>query len=125
MHLTMETAMETNAIHERDLQGEPVSAAAVSPPTQVGEARARCPELKVVSRQVSPKHDQHLLVPKNAQAPGRRSAAQWVLGLGSRLATLVIALVAVLISVVAWDHYVMAPWTRDGRLRVQVASVAP
>jgi RND family efflux transporter MFP subunit len=48
-----------------------------------------------------------------------------VLGLGSRLATLVIALVAVLISIVAWDHYVMAPWTRDGRLRVQVASVAP
>lgn len=43
----------------------------------------------------------------------------------SRLATVVIALVAVLISIVAWDHYVMAPWTRDGRIRAQVASVAP
>nr|WP_235984557.1 HlyD family secretion protein [Mesorhizobium neociceri] len=42
-----------------------------------------------------------------------------------RLATLALALVAVLISVVAWDHYLTAPWTRDGRVRVQVASVAP
>ncbi|WP_244441229.1 HlyD family secretion protein [Mesorhizobium sp. STM 4661] len=42
-----------------------------------------------------------------------------------RLATLVLALVAVLVSVVAWDHYLTAPWTRDGRVRVQVASVAP
>ena len=44
---------------------------------------------------------------------------------GKRLATLALALVAVLISVVAWDHYLTAPWTRDGRIRVQVASVAP
>nr|WP_246461305.1 HlyD family secretion protein [Mesorhizobium sangaii] len=44
---------------------------------------------------------------------------------GKRLATLALALVAVLISVVAWDHYLTAPWTRDGRVRVQVASVAP
>jgi multidrug resistance efflux pump len=26
---------------------------------------------------------------------------------------------------VTWDYYVTAPWTRDGRVRVQVASVAP
>jgi RND family efflux transporter MFP subunit len=31
----------------------------------------------------------------------------------------------VLVSIVAWDQYVIAPWTRDGRVRVQVASVAP
>ena len=42
-----------------------------------------------------------------------------------RLATLLLAMVAVLISVLAWDHYLTAPWTRDGRVRVQVASVAP
>jgi multidrug resistance efflux pump len=28
-------------------------------------------------------------------------------------------------SLVTWDYYVTAPWTRDGRVRVQVASVAP
>jgi RND family efflux transporter MFP subunit len=42
-----------------------------------------------------------------------------------RLATFVVALVAVLVSIVTWDLYVTAPWTRDGRIRVQVASVAP
>ena len=42
-----------------------------------------------------------------------------------RLATFAIALVAVLVSIVTWDLYVTAPWTRDGRIRVQVASVAP
>jgi RND family efflux transporter MFP subunit len=29
------------------------------------------------------------------------------------------------VSIVAWGHYVKAPWTRDGRIRVQAASVAP
>jgi len=42
-----------------------------------------------------------------------------------RLATVAIALVAVLVSIVTWNLYVTAPWTRDGRIRVQVASVAP
>src|SRR5262249_15977987 len=28
-------------------------------------------------------------------------------------------------ALVTWDYYVTAPWTRDGRVRVQVASVAP
>jgi multidrug resistance efflux pump len=42
-----------------------------------------------------------------------------------RLATLAILLLAVLVSVVTWDVYVTSPWTRDGRIRVQVASVAP
>jgi multidrug resistance efflux pump len=42
-----------------------------------------------------------------------------------RLATLAILLLAVLVSVVTWDLYVTSPWTRDGRIRVQVASIAP
>jgi len=37
----------------------------------------------------------------------------------------VIAVVAVLVALVTWDQYNAGPWTRDGRLRVQVASVAP
>jgi multidrug resistance efflux pump len=31
----------------------------------------------------------------------------------------------VLVALVTWDQYNAGPWTRDGRLRVQVASVAP
>jgi multidrug resistance efflux pump len=42
-----------------------------------------------------------------------------------RLATLAITLLALLVSIVTWDLYVTAAWTRDGRIRVQVASVAP
>jgi RND family efflux transporter MFP subunit len=42
-----------------------------------------------------------------------------------RLATLAIFLLAVLVSLVTWDLYVTSPWTRDGRIRVQVASIAP
>jgi multidrug resistance efflux pump len=48
-----------------------------------------------------------------------------LLSMSRRLATLSILLVAVLISLVVWDQYVIAPWTRNGRVRVQVASVAP
>src|SRR5690242_870116 len=42
-----------------------------------------------------------------------------------RLTTLALALVAIVMALVIWDYYVTAPWTRDGRVRVQVASVAP
>jgi multidrug resistance efflux pump len=28
-------------------------------------------------------------------------------------------------ALVTWDQYNAGPWTRDGRVRVQVASVAP
>jgi multidrug resistance efflux pump len=44
---------------------------------------------------------------------------------GKTAATLTILGLAVLASLVIWNTYVTAPWTRDGRIRVQVASVAP
>ncbi|HEX3522156.1 MAG TPA: biotin/lipoyl-binding protein, partial [Stellaceae bacterium] len=40
-------------------------------------------------------------------------------------ATVLILAVAVLAALVIWDYYVTAPWTRDGSVRVQVASIAP
>jgi multidrug resistance efflux pump len=42
-----------------------------------------------------------------------------------RLATLGALAVAIVMALVTWSYYVVAPWTRDGRIRVQVASVAP
>jgi multidrug resistance efflux pump len=33
--------------------------------------------------------------------------------------------VAILAALVIWNSYVSAPWTRDGRVRVQVANIAP
>ena len=40
-------------------------------------------------------------------------------------ATLLILGLAVLAALVIWNSYVTAPWTRDGSVRVQVASIAP
>jgi RND family efflux transporter MFP subunit len=59
------------------------------------------------------------------QSGKRIDVRRWLLAIAKRLATLSIALVAVLMALVTWDYYVTAPWTRDGRVRVQVASVAP
>jgi multidrug resistance efflux pump len=53
------------------------------------------------------------------------AAGDFLVRLARRLATFAIALVAFLIAVLTWQHYVTAPWTRDGTVRVQVANVAP
>ena len=55
----------------------------------------------------------------------RDTVGRILLALGKRLSTLAIALVAILVALVTWQQYVMAPWTRDGTVRVQVANVAP
>ena len=56
---------------------------------------------------------------------GRRPALRWILACLQAARDLAIALVAIVMALVTWDYYVTAPWTRDGRVRVQVASVAP
>jgi len=40
------------------------------------------------------------------------------------LRTAVIGLLAIMAGGVIWYHYQLAPWTRDGRVRVQVANIA-
>jgi multidrug resistance efflux pump len=62
---------------------------------------------------------------RKRMAVGRRLALRLTLACFKRLTTLAIALVAIVTALVTWDYYVTAPWTRDGRVRVQVASVAP
>src|ERR1700722_813367 len=47
------------------------------------------------------------------------------LSLGRTAATGTILAVALLAAISIWDYYVVSPWTRDGRIRVQVASIAP
>jgi RND family efflux transporter MFP subunit len=39
--------------------------------------------------------------------------------------TLVIVLAAVAVGFWLWDHYMLQPWTRDGRVRADVINVAP
>ncbi|WFU26908.1 HlyD family secretion protein [Bradyrhizobium sp. CB1717] len=61
----------------------------------------------------------------DSSRPLRRALVRFARGAGKHLATLGIALIAVLIAVATWQHYVTAPWTRNGSVRVQVANVAP
>src|SRR6516162_6450758 len=117
--------METHPKYQLILREGPYPVTAHTSWAKADEAKVQFSKLNVVARQARSKHDQHPLVPKKPQAPERRFVARWVLPWTSRLATLVIALVAALISIIAWNHYVMAPWTRNGRIRVQVASIAP
>ncbi|AWN38059.1 efflux transporter periplasmic adaptor subunit [Methylobacterium radiodurans] len=52
----------------------------------------------------------------------RGGRARKLLRIGATAAILILALAA---AAVVWHFYVTAPWTRDGRVRVQVAAVAP
>src|ERR1700746_556329 len=54
-----------------------------------------------------------------------QSLRRRIRAIGKQLSTVALALVAVLISLITWQHYVTAPWTRNGTGRVQVANVAP
>ena len=86
------------------------------------------PELKPVGRakpEQPPPYQQKPFASVKPVRGWRRATAQFVRSMLPRLATLAIFLLAALVSVVAWDEYVTAPWTRDGSVRVQVASVAP
>ncbi|MHC2484844.1 biotin/lipoyl-binding protein [Rhizobium leguminosarum] len=70
--------------------------------------------------------DEPIAVPALRSRPRwPRNALRTLLFLLRRIATIGIATVAVLAALMTWDIYNSAPWTRDGRLRVQVASVAP
>jgi RND family efflux transporter MFP subunit len=92
----------------------------------VGEAAPMGLTLETVARtETQPNEtasEKALIRPSSGE---RRLAVRWILACLKGLATLAIALVAILMALVTWDYYVTAPWTRDGRVRVQVASVAP
>jgi RND family efflux transporter MFP subunit len=85
---------------------------------------ARAPALEPVAR-TRPQPKESPQIGRRPSSRKRRLAIRWILACSKGLATLAIALVAILMALETWDYYVTAPWTRDGRVRVQVASVAP
>src|SRR4051812_41464251 len=90
----------------------------------IGNASHRATLSEPTARDINraPEGDQPpLAAPSTAR---RDTIRRVVLATGKRLSTLAIALVAILISLVTWQHYVTAPWTRNGSVRVQVANVA-
>jgi len=63
--------------------------------------------------------------PPKGPAPGRSGrTARFARETLKTTATLLILALAVLAALVIWNAYVTAPWTRDGSVRVQVASIA-
>src|SRR5258708_5804020 len=63
--------------------------------------------------------------PQKGPVSGRGPMARFAREALKTAATLLTLVLAVLATLVMWDSYVTAPWTRDGSVRVQVARIAP
>jgi multidrug resistance efflux pump len=121
--------METSAPRDpgMPLEERPATASGPASP-RADEAEDRPSPLGSVAR-VGPipddrsRHDP--TAPDQSPAVRRGSPARWIGPLSRWLATLAIVALAAVATLTTWDYYVDAPWTRDGRVRVQVASVAP
>jgi multidrug resistance efflux pump len=113
------------AVHEQDEMQETVTRSSPS----VGDASARpASEPDDIARRVSEGYPNGKpIVSSSGKSMARRrgGALRTARFLLRNVATAGIAVVAVLVALVTWDQYNAGPWTRDGRLRVQVASVAP
>ena len=116
---TADLAIErrTSSMPEGTPSGRTAAEAPPQPVTPEPVART-APQRRETPRQPAP-------VAEPSPSGKRNHVRRWVLAIAKRLATLGIALIAILMALVTWDYYVTAPWTRDGRVRVQVASVAP
>src|SRR5262245_49717457 len=99
--------------------------AAVPALTRVDERRDQLANVATLARDQTQNSEGIAPRLQKPSADRRIFLARALFPLASRLATGAIALVAVLIAIAAWDHYLLAPWTRDGRVRVQVANVTP
>jgi len=85
---------------------------------EVDDVARRPPESDSGDRPIVPSS----LKPRVLRRGGALRTARFVL---RRVATAGIAVVAVAVALVTWDQYNAGPWTRNGRVRVHVASVAP
>jgi len=125
----MDQTVIGRTIHDEAFQQEEVQASVAHSSSSVGDTSTRqVSELDDVARQDSETHPGNKPVaPSSAKSKARRrgDALRTVRFVLRRVATAAIAVVAVLVALVTWDQYNAGPWTRDGRLRVQVASVAP
>jgi multidrug efflux pump subunit AcrA (membrane-fusion protein) len=113
-------------VKEESIQREETRSTTPHPTSnQAEESRGQLSKFMAAARDASHKYDKNALTSEKRSTVQQTSLARALLPLARRVATLAIALVAVLVSIVAWDHYLRAPWTRDGRIRVQVANMAP
>jgi multidrug resistance efflux pump len=117
------------AVHDEAVQQDEVQPTVTRFSPSVGDASARqASELDDVARRISEGYPNNKpIVSSSGKSIARRrgGALRTARFLLRKVATAGIAVVAVLVALVTWDQYNAGPWTRDGRVRVQVASVAP
>jgi RND family efflux transporter MFP subunit len=116
------TTSNVAAPGQRAVERSVLHVATVAPREEAGAAlEARSPTADPGERlPVDPK------LPLKGLAPGRPSRlARFAREMLKTAATLLILGLAVLAALVIWESYVTAPWTRDGSIRAQVASIAP
>ena len=117
------------AVHDEAIQQDEVQATVTHSSPKVGDASARqASERDDIARKVSEGYpDNKPIVSSTGKSVARRrgGALRTARFLLRMAATAAIAVVALLIALITWDYYNAGPWTRDGRVRVQVASVAP
>jgi multidrug resistance efflux pump len=116
-------------VHDKAVEQDKVQAIAARPSPGVGDALTpQAGEIDDVARS-GPEHDpgNKPIVPSSGKSIARRrgGAMRTARFLLRKVATAAIVVAAVLVALVTWDHYNAGPWTRDGRVRVHVASVAP
>ena len=120
----MDTAVLDEAVQQDKMQ----TMVTRSPPT-VDDASARqAGEVDDVARRASESSpgDRPIVSSSGKRKARRRSGAlRTVRFVLRKVATAGIAVVAVAVALVTWDQYNAGPWTRNGRVRVHVASVAP
>jgi len=116
-------------VHDEAVQQDEMQATVTRSSPSVADASARqASELDDVAGSVSEAYPDNKPIVSSSgksmvrQRGGALRTARFLL---RKVATAGIAVVGVLAALVAWDHYNAGPWTRDGRVRVQVASVAP
>jgi multidrug resistance efflux pump len=97
-------------------------------PSEADEPVRRARQIDQPALRVSEVHsDDKPIAPASVKStpPLRNDGSRTGRLLVRKLATIGIAAAAVLAALASWDQYNAGPWTRDGRLRVQVAGVAP
>ena len=116
------------AVHDEAVQPDKMQASVTRSSPNVGDASARqASELDDMARRVSEASPANKPIVSSSGKPmarrrsGALRTAQFLL---RKVATAAIAVVAVAVALVTWDQYNAGPWTRDGRVRVHVASVA-
>src|SRR5215468_10471309 len=125
--VVLEEMIMDAAVDDEAVQQDKMQAIVARSSLGVGVSSRQAGELDDIARGVpeAPGNKPIVSFPGKSMTRRRSGALRTVPFLLRRVATAGIAVVAVLVALVTWDRYNAGPWTRDGRLRVQVASVAP